>query len=115
MDAHSSGFKWPLKQEIEMITSDYRYYAIIIDDFMIQGQEQFGYYAEEGIKCSLNYIEDSIKCRSNMPNIFFPKYKEKTSRHHPLRGWCLITNHTDIHFSDDLNDSIFKFDFPQTD
>jgi len=90
LDAHddSGKFIWPLRKEIEFITSKFLRPFIFIDDFLVPGKRKFGHDSYHGQACSFDYIEDSIKVEGF--NLVYPAYTERTSKHHPLRGWCLI-------------------------
>jgi hypothetical protein len=89
LDAHGYGYQWPLKDEIHFITHNFEKAFIFIDDFKVPGLDCFGYDQYDGQECSFDYIKDSIN-----PNIkyhlYYPCYQERTSQHHPLRGWSLI-------------------------
>ena len=86
LDAHGYGYKWPLKDEISFITHSFASAYIFIDDFKVPGLDYFGYDEYNGQICSFDYIEKSIKKDINF-SLYYPAYKEKTSKHHPLRGW----------------------------
>ena len=90
LDAHGYGFDWPLQEEVEFILENIKNCVILIDDFKVPGQPQFGYDSYNGQECTLEYIKPSIK---NSPDIrlYYPNYQNKTSTFHPLRGWCAIT------------------------
>ncbi|PZR40047.1 MAG: hypothetical protein DI538_05155 [Azospira oryzae] len=90
LDAHGYGFKWPLLEEVDFILNKYPQSFIFIDDFKVPGQPQFGYDVYEEQECSLDYLEPALRKYNNL-KIYFPKYSEKTSEYHPLRGWVLIT------------------------
>ena len=88
LDAHGRGYHWPLKEEIHYITSQFKYAYILIDDFRVPGRDCFGYAKYHNQSCTYEYIKDSIMYKKY--GIYYPDYKEKTSKHHPLRGWGLI-------------------------
>jgi len=89
LDSHGYGFKWPLREEIAFISSGFKSPYILIDDFKVPGSDCFGYDAYEGQECSLDYIQGALKPRPDY-SLYYPLYTEKTSRHHPLKGWGLI-------------------------
>jgi hypothetical protein len=89
LDSHGYGFKWPLKEEVSFITSNFKSPYILIDDFKVPGLDIFGYDEYEGQECSFNYIKDAINPKSSL-KLYYPIYTERTSKHHPLRGWGLI-------------------------
>jgi hypothetical protein len=89
LDAHGYGFMWPLREEIEFITNNFSKAYIFIDDFKVPGMSCFGYDRYEDQECSYEYIKDSMLQAHNY-TMYYPNYKDKTSEHHPLRGWCLI-------------------------
>lgn len=88
VDAHGHGFQWPLREEIKFLTERFPEAAIFIDDFKVPGNDLFGYDQYDGQECSIDYIHDSI-VGDNLVAVF-PSYSQHTSKHHPLRGWCLI-------------------------
>lgn len=102
LDAHDSintgKFEWPLRAEIDLITRYFDKGFIFIDDFEVPGRPDFGFDRYQSQKCCLAYIIDYIKCPYRL---YYPTYKERTSKHHPLRGWCLIVfGHDDMKFEE---------------
>ena len=95
IDAHGYGFQWPLKEEIEIITKNYTNAFIFIDDFKVTNQPQFLYDKYDGQVCSYDYIKENISADREY-KLVYPYYNEKTSTHHPLKGWVLITNNRDF-------------------
>jgi len=89
LDAHGYGYDWPLREEIDIITSNFNKAFILIDDFKVPGVDVFGYDSYNGQECSLDYIRDSFDPGKTY-HIYYPGYTDKTSQHHPLRGWCMI-------------------------
>jgi len=89
LDAHGYGFEWPLRYEIDSITTWFNKGFIFIDDFKVPDCDWFGYDSYEGQECSFDYIKGSLN-KKRKYKIYYPRYKEKTSTFHPLRGWCLI-------------------------
>ncbi len=90
LDAHGYGFKWPLKEELDFITAKFETGYILIDDFKVPGLEDtFGYDIYQDQICSFDYIQESFS-QGKSYHIYYPNYTEKTSQHHPLRGWGLI-------------------------
>jgi len=90
LDAHGYGFKWPLLDEVDYILNNYSQTFIFIDDFKVPDQPQFGFDVYEEQECSLEYLHSALKKHSDL-KIYFPRYTERTSEYHPLRGWVLIT------------------------
>lgn len=88
LDAHGHGFRWPLREEVEFFSGRYPEAAIFIDDFKVPARPDFGFDQYDGQECSFEYICDSIV--GDNREIAYPNYREHTSTHHPLRGWCLI-------------------------
>ena len=89
LDSHGYGFKWPLKEEIASIIANFKSPYILIDDFKVPGLDSFGYDKYEGQECSFDYIKEELD--SNLAyNLYYPTYTDRTSKHHPLRGWGLI-------------------------
>ena len=89
LDAHGYGFEWPLKDEIEFITRYFKTAYILIDDFKVPGRDEFSYDEYDGQTCSFDYIKDNIYKDRNF-QLYYPAYSERTSEHHPLRGWGLV-------------------------
>lgn len=89
LDAHDYGFEWPLKEEIELITSHWEKAFVLIDDFFVPGLDCFGYDQYDGQVCSFDFIKDSLN-EKHQYRLYYPAYTEKTSKTHPLRGWGLI-------------------------
>lgn len=89
LDAHSYGFEWPLKAELEFITQNFKSGFILIDDFKVPGRDHFGYdqYGEQ--ICSFDYVKGALNSKFQY-QLYYPTYDDRTSRHHPLRGWGLI-------------------------
>jgi len=89
LDAHGYGFEWPLRDEIYFITRYFRKVFILIDDFKVPGLDCFGYDTYQGQECSFEYIKDALNPKIEY-TLYYPNYIERTSRHHPLRGWGLL-------------------------
>ena len=108
LDAHGYGFKWPLQEELAFITKKFQRALILIDDFKVPGREMFGYDEYEGQICSYNYVKDSLHPRYSY-DVYYPNYTEHTSRHHPLRGWGLITfgEEKEISLPEQFQESVF--------
>ena len=89
LDAHGYGFKWPLREEIRVLTKHCTKAFFLIDDFRVPGLDCFGYDEYENQVCSFEYIKDSLNDRREY-RLYYPRYTERTSTFHPLRGWGLI-------------------------
>lgn len=89
LDAHGYGYEWPLKEEIKFITNHFKKAYIFIDDFKVPNFDCFGYDSYEDQECSYEFIKNSMSTNHSY-SIYYPCYTERTSSHHPLRGWCLI-------------------------
>lgn len=95
LDAHSHGFRWPLKEELEFITTHFERSFILIDDFKVPGLDCFGFDVYQDQICSFDYIQNSPNPDLSY-RLYYPQYTQVTSQHHPLRGWGLIEyGHTD--------------------
>ncbi len=90
LDAHGYGFDWPLRDEIAFITSNFESANILVDDFLVPGMDIFKYDRHGDQVCSLDYIKPSMKTGQQY-DIYYPSYTERTSKHHPLCGWGLIS------------------------
>lgn len=91
IDAHGYGFDWPLKEEINFIMKNYKSYMILIDDFLVPHLDCFLYDVYKEHVCSFDYIKEAIPAGAEY-KVVYPNYTEHTSKHHPLKGWGLITN-----------------------
>jgi hypothetical protein len=89
LDAHGYGFEWSLKKELEFITGCVDSGYILIDDFKVPGCEHFIYDEYQGQICSYGYVKDALN-PGRAYQLYYPTYKDKTSRHHPLCGWGLL-------------------------
>ena len=89
LDAHGYGFRWPLLQEIELITSRRSAGVIMIDDFKIPGRPEFGFDAYDGQECSLEFVLPALNPEHDY-TLILPAYAERTSAHHGLRGVGII-------------------------
>ena len=90
LDSHGYGFRWPLREEIEFITGHFDSAHIFIDDFKVPGQPQFLFDEYDGQICGLELIADRL-AKGRDYRFILPCYQDKTSTHHPLKGWILIT------------------------
>jgi hypothetical protein len=89
LDAHGHGFRWPLQEEVAFVTKRFKSAFLLIDDFEVPGMNVFGYDVYEDQVCSFAAIKDAI--HPGLPyRLYYPDYTERTSSHHPLRGWGLI-------------------------
>ena len=91
LDAHGWGFKWPLKDEIKYITSNFKNAYIFIDDFKNPFVPEMQYHQYDGQYCTWEYIKDDIVDPQNF-EVWYPTYNQLTSRCNGLVGWVLITN-----------------------
>lgn len=111
LDAHPfkwDHYNWPLKEEIRFITKTLKKAYIFIDDFKNPGRLDFQYNFYRGQEYSYEFIQSEL-CRDKMYSVYFPEYKEKTSKHHPLVGWVLIEfGHPEMHIPTLLQNSIRK-------
>jgi hypothetical protein len=89
LDAHGYGFEWPLRKEISFITTNFERAYILIDDFKVPGLDCFGFDEYDGQVCSFEYIKSALNPGLEY-RLCYPNYKERTSAHHPLRGWGLL-------------------------
>jgi hypothetical protein len=89
LDAPGYGFEWPLKDEINFITTNFKKGYILIDDFKVPGMDCFSYDIYQEQICSLDFVKKSLNPKHRY-RVYYPNYTEKTSEHHPLVGWGLI-------------------------
>jgi hypothetical protein len=103
LDAHGYGFEWPLREELEWITSRFDDPLILVDDFQVPGRPEFGWDEYDGQTCSLEYVRDAVL----MPyDLFLPAYTERTSTVHPLRGFGLFTRRGSFEVPAPLRDAV---------
>jgi len=95
LDSHGHGFRWPLKEEVAYITNNFNDGYLFIDDFKVPNQPHFGFDEYKEQICNWDFIKDSLKSNQTY-HIIYPKYNEKTSKTHPLRGWVLIIFGKDV-------------------
>lgn len=90
LDAHSDD-DYPLLDEIKYIFEKYQNYIILIDDFQVPNDENYGYDSFKGKKLNIEFIK---KLFSGDEYIFFPKIsgKKETGR---IRGYSIITKNSD--------------------
>lgn len=93
LDAHGYGFEWPLRDEVRFVADKFQTAYMMIDDFRVPGLDCFGYDEYQGQVCSYEHIRDALGKRPHQ--LFYPSYRDRTSRHHPLIGWGLIVLGTD--------------------
>lgn len=106
LDAHGYGFEWPLKKELEFITGRFSSAYILIDDFKVPGRDQFGYDQYQEQICSYDYVKDALN-PGKAYQLYYPTYQDKTSKHHPLRGWgLLVFGHDDFRIPAQLADKM---------
>lgn len=102
LDAHGYGFEWPLKNELEFITGKFDSAYILIDDFKVPGRPDFVYDEYQGQICSYDFVKDALN-PSRTYQLYYPTYKDKTSKHHPLCGWgLLVFGHDDFQIPEQL-------------
>ncbi len=103
LDAHGYGFEWPLKNELEFITGHFSAAYILIDDFKVPGRDHFGYDQYQEQICSYDYVKDALDPEKTY-QLYYPTYEDKTSKHHPLRGWgLLVFGHDDFRIPEELS------------
>jgi len=72
LDAHWLD-KWPLEQEIEIISEQLKNAVVLIDDFKIPGNPNFVYDRYKDKECSLDRINPNIH-QKNIYNLLMPNY-----------------------------------------
>ena len=90
LDAHADGVPLPLAQEVAFITRVYPRGRMFIDDFKVPDRPWFGFDAYTDGTISLDYVLPYLN-RLHGYSVTLPRYRERTSTHHPLRGWCCIS------------------------
>jgi len=89
LDAHGKGYEWPLRQEIEQIAHRLSKAIILIDDFKVPNNPQFGYDIYGGQECKMSFIKDKLYINRDYEFIY-PKYKIKTSNYPHFAGYIII-------------------------
>jgi hypothetical protein len=107
LDAHGYGFKWPLREEVNFITTKFSSAYILIDDFKVPGLDCFGFDSYKDQESSFEYLRTALSSKQEYA-IYYPAYTEKTSTFHPLRGWGLIVlgPQNDIGILESMGDKI---------
>jgi hypothetical protein len=90
LDAHADGVPLPLGEEIAFITRTYPRGHMFIDDFKIADRPWFGFDSYPDGTIDLDYTLRHLATRSDYV-LTLPRYREKTSTHHPLRGWACFS------------------------
>ena len=97
LDAHWQSY-WPLRDELRAISAAGGKAVIVIDDFEVPGEPQFGFDLDgggdptHGEKCNLDYIRPAL----SSPNVYraiFPRYAVAdafASGGGPLRGHVVL-------------------------
>lgn len=83
LDAHWQLY-WPLRNELSHISGAHLKGVIVIDDFEVPGQPQFGYDIDGGAsgangggqRCNFDYIKPALS-QENQMQIFYPKYSAR--------------------------------------
>ena len=86
LDAHSED-DYPLLDEISYIVNNYKNYILLIDDFEVPNDENYGYDSYRGKKLNIKFIRNLL---TKNEVIFFPKIPshKETGR---LRGYTIIS------------------------
>jgi hypothetical protein len=97
LDAHWQSY-WPLRDELKHIGASGLPATIVIDDFEVPGQPQFGFDVDgggeitEGLKCNLDYIRQALSPVRTY-NAAFPRYSIRDAfakGSGPLRGHVVL-------------------------
>jgi hypothetical protein len=92
LDSHGYGFRWPLREEVEFITTRFDSACIFIDDFKVPGQPQFLFDEYDGQICGMELIAGSLAKKSDyrfiLPDFDHvrPRRRAGNSRRHPGQG-----------------------------
>lgn len=90
LDAHGYGFDWPLVEELTLIIDRFRDFVVVVDDFRVPSRSDFGFDQYGAQECSHRWVRPRIGSRK--ANLYYPNYREHTSKHHPLRGWGVYSS-----------------------
>ncbi|HMA48592.1 MAG TPA: hypothetical protein VKP60_02500, partial [Magnetospirillaceae bacterium] len=77
-------------QEIALITRAYLRGHMFIDDFKIADRPWFGFDSYQDGTIDLDYALRHLNPRSDYV-LTLPRYRDKSSTHHPLRGWACFS------------------------
>ncbi|MEM7310259.1 MAG: hypothetical protein AAF682_26525 [Planctomycetota bacterium] len=89
LDAHDHRYEWPLRDEVRFLTEHFDRGFLLIDDFHVPNEPNFGFDAYDGDVCGFEYVSDAISARVDY-RLYYPAYRSHTSGFHPLRGWGLV-------------------------
>lgn len=89
LDAHGFGFRWPLTEEVAFLTTTLQRSFLLIDDFRVPGRPDFLFEQYDDQVCSVETIAPAIAPGATV-RLFYPRYRERTSFHHPLVGTGLL-------------------------
>jgi len=89
LDAHGYGFEWSLNDEVKFLTGALKSGFILIDDFRIPDRPEFKFCQYDGQVCEFEMIAPHLSDRHTYTFVY-PKYSDRTSKHHPLVGVALI-------------------------
>lgn len=101
LDAHGYGYRWPLADEVALLTSRCDSGFLLIDDFQIPGRPDFAFDEYDGQVCGLELVRPAL-AGGKTYQLFLPCYSEHTSPHHPLVGTALITFGVEFELPQDL-------------
>lgn len=90
LDAHAEGVALPLGQELALLTGTFARGHLFIDDFQVPERPWFGFDSYVDGVIGLPYLMTYI-ARDKAYTLTLPVYQERTSTHHPLRGWCCLS------------------------
>lgn len=100
LDAHGYGFEWPIEEEIRFVSTKFKNGYVLIDDFKVPHLDVFGYDVYQDQVCSYDYIKKFFPHHNYQ--LIYPNYTEKTSNHHPLRGWGLFVFGEQLEFPEKI-------------
>lgn len=89
LDAHALGVPLPLADEIAFISRNFAQAHIFIDDCRVPAQAQFQFTAYPEATIEPPYIVEALDRRREVC-VAWPKYRTRSSRHHPLVGWLYL-------------------------
>jgi len=100
LDAHFHGVPLPLGKEIALLTRSYARAHMFIDDFQVPDRPWFGFDAYPDGSIGVDYLAAHLD-RGRDYVVVFPRYRDKSSTHHPLRGWACVSWGMDLGLVDD--------------
>jgi hypothetical protein len=89
LDAHGWGFEWPLREEVAWVCSCFSRFFMFVDDCRVVDHPEFTFDSYGEQVCEFDYFKDVLAPGDYL--VYTPDYVDRTSGHHPLVGWVMVT------------------------